>query len=148
MTWCRKQLHRAIAQQVVVAVDQRDLLVEVDVVDRQIKVLLDCGFVVPSIPLTALHDYGNRGRKQCQSSRVVVMEVCQDDLGDRVQLYLLGDALLELRFDRTHRVGPTVASRRILNSCGVEASVDENPLLRRRNDVGGYREAGQPIEGL
>jgi len=55
---------------------------------------------------------------------MVVVEVREDDLRDRRDVELLGDAPLELSLHRPERVGPPVAPRRVGDRVGMQAGVD------------------------
>jgi hypothetical protein len=63
------------------------------------------------------------------------VQVGEHDLGDRLQVDLLGDARLLLGRERADRL------RR-----GVQAGVDEDPLGRRLDEVGGHGEAQRALD--
>ena len=100
-----QQLDRAVAEQVVVAVDEHDLVGDRAVVEREEEVLGDRGGVVARLPLAALDDDRDRGRQQGQPAGVIEVQVRQHDLGDRGQVDLLGDARVELELEQAERIG-------------------------------------------
>ena len=79
----QQQLDRAVAEQVVVAVDELDLLADGGVVGRQEEVPRDRGRVVGRLPFAALDHDRNRRRQQRQPAGVVEVQVRDHDLGDR-----------------------------------------------------------------
>jgi hypothetical protein len=121
----QQQLDRAVAEQVVIAVDEYQLAIAERVIARQEEVPLDRRPVLTGLPLPPLHDERDRVGEQREAARVVEVQVRQHHAGDRAQVHLLGDVPLELKFEQ----GPPVERLRIAGSAGVQAGVDEDPLV-------------------
>jgi hypothetical protein len=141
----REQLDRAVAKQVVVAIEEHDLVADGVVVTRQEEVLGNRGRVLARLPLVTLHEDWDRGRKQCQPSGVIEVQVRQHGLGDRGQVDLLGNALLQLELEEAERIGLAVVARRVLDCRRVQPGVDEDPLLGGLDHVGRDGEADLPV---
>ncbi len=130
-----EQEHRAVAEEVVVAVHELERAVGVGVVARAVEVPLDGGVVVPGRPFVPLHHERHLLGNQRQRAGVVEVQVREHDPGDRRQVDLVGDAQLLLQ-----REGPDG-----LRALGVKAGVDEDPLAVGLDQVGRNRIAHRLI---
>jgi hypothetical protein len=88
-----QELDRAVAEEVVIAVDQDELALANGVVAWVEEVPLHRRRIVTSLPFAALDDDRDRGGQQREGTGVVEMQMREDDARERAQVDLLGDVL-------------------------------------------------------
>ena len=125
---CEQQQHRTVTEQVVVAVDDLDRAIGAGVVGRQEEVPLGRLIVVTGFPFDALDDDRDGFGDQPQPADVIPVEVGENDLRQRRQVDLVGDALLLRKRERPDGVLPPVEVVGAGDGLGVQPRVDEDPL--------------------
>jgi hypothetical protein len=100
-----EQEDRAIAEQVVVTIEELDRPVRAGVVAGQVEVPAHGRVVMPGRPLGALDDQRDGLGNQRQGPGVVPVQMGEDESGDRGQIDLLGDAPVLLRSEGTNASG-------------------------------------------
>lgn len=139
--------NRAVAEQVVVAVDEDELALLAGVVAGQEEVAGDGAGIPARLPLAPLHDHRDVRGQQREATGVVVVQVGEDDPGDRRDVDLVQQRQLLLEGDQAHRRRPVVEPGRVGAGVGVQAGIDEDPLALGLDHVGGDREA-QALLGI
>jgi transcriptional regulator GlxA family with amidase domain len=148
VAWRHEQEDRAVAEKVVVAVDQFNRPSGAGVVARAIEVPLDGGVVVPGCPLGALDHDRHRVGNQRQAAGVVPMQMAEHDLGDRRQVDLVGDALILFQREGPDSLRTPVVAVRVAGGRGVEARVDEDALGVRLDQIDRHRIADRLVHGV
>lgn len=143
-----QELDASVTEQIAVAIDQHHLAGLAGIVARQKGVAPNGRIVVGGVPLGALDHDGHGCRDETQAADVIPVHVREHDLRERPHVDLLGDAPLLLEHEHREDVRPLVIRSRIGDRGWVQAGVDQNPLGRRLDHVGGHGKANHSIHLL
>jgi hypothetical protein len=123
-----EQHDRAVAEQVVVAVDQGQVGRGLGVVGGLEEVALDSTAVVGGLPLGPLEDDRHRLRDQCQAAGVVKVQVGEHESSEGAEVDLLREAFLLLQTEVAERGSLAVVGVGIHHRVWMQAGVDEDAL--------------------
>src|SRR5881394_4189353 len=91
-----QELNRAVAEEIVIAIDEDEASLLPGVVLGSVKVPLHRLAIAPGLPLATLDHERNRGRDERQATDMVPVQVGENDHRHRVEVDLLGNAHLLL----------------------------------------------------
>ena len=139
-----EKLDRAVAEEIVVAIEESEVGRGLGVVTGLEEVALDRRAVLTGFPLRVLDDDRHRRGEQRQAAGMVEMQVGEHHPGHGVEVDLIGDRSLLLQLEVGECAG-LIMSARIGHGGGMQAGVDEDSLVLGLDQVGGHRDADRPF---